>query len=141
MATRQFAGSSQHFNGNLGQRDAGREQEGMMGQVRAATEACQTQAQQAVTEYPLSTVLACFGIGVGVGVVLGSALFSSSSSSNYLSSSAYPSSFSNWLPSGSSSPSSWFNSGNSGSNWFGNSSNASNWGDNLMQGAKSMCGY
>jgi len=141
MATRQFTGSSQHFNGNLGQRDADREREGVMGQMRSATEAAQSQAQQVVSEYPLSTVLGVFGLGVGVGVVLGSALFSSSSNSSYFSSSSFPSGFSGWLPSNMGSQGSWFNGSNSGSNWFGNGSNASNWGDNLMQGAKSMCGY
>jgi len=132
MATRQFSGSSQHFNGNLGQREAAAE--GVMGQMRAAGEAVQSQAQHAVTDYPLSTVLACFGLGVGVGVVLGSALFSSSSSSY---SSSLPSGFSSWLPSGS--QGNWLNTSNNGSNWFG--SNPANWGDNLMQGAKNMCGY
>jgi len=133
MATRHtYGGSQQHFNGNLGQEEA----EGVMGQVRAAGEAVQSQAKEVIEEYPLSTVLAVFGLGLGVGVVLGSALFSQSShSSNW-----FPSgSSSNWFPS-MSSHGSWLPSGSSNS-WFGNSSNAANWGDNLVKSAKSMCGY
>jgi len=86
MATRSFGGSSQHFNGNLGQDEA----QGMMGQMRHAAEAVPQQARQAVEEYPLSTVLAVFGLGMGVGVCLGMTLFSSNSSSY---------SSSNWFPS------------------------------------------
>src|SRR5688572_11625955 len=98
MATRHtFGGSSQHFNGNLGQEDA----EGMMGQMRHAVEAVPQQARQVVEEYPLSTVLAVFGLGLGVGACVGMALFSSSSSHSSHSSS--------WFPSmGSSGSSSWF---------------------------------
>src|SRR5437870_13897245 len=95
MATRSFAGSDQGFNGA---REQGEQAEGMMGRVRAAGDAVQSQAQHTVSDYPISTVLAVFGIGVGVGVVLGSSLFSSSSL---------------W----SSSSSSWLHSGHS-SNWF-----------------------
>jgi len=134
MATRHtYAGSQQHFNGNLGQEDA----EGMMGQVRAAGEAVGSQAKEVIEEYPLTTVLAVFGIGLGVGAVLGSAMFSQQSSSW---------SSSNWLPSGSSSnwfpamshSSSWLPSGSNNS-WFGNSN--ANWGENLVKSAKNMCGY
>jgi len=110
-----------------------REQEegqSLMGQMRGAGEAMQSQAQHVVAEYPISTVLAVFGVGLGVGCVLGSALFSSSSS--------YQSS-SNWLPSMSTSGPSWFPSHASNHSWFGNG--PSNWSDNLVQGAKNMCGY
>jgi hypothetical protein len=150
MATRHtFGGSSQHFNGNLGQEDT----EGKMGQMRHAAEAVPQQARQVVEEYPLSTVLAVFGLGLGVGACVGMAMFSPSSS--YSSSSWFPSmsssGSSSWFPSMSSSgSSSWFPSMSShgssswlpsGSNqsWFGNGS--SNWSDNLMKSAKSACGY
>ena len=136
MATRSFAGSGQGFNGTREQQ--GEQGEGMMGRVRAAGDAVQSQAQHAVSDYPISTVLAVFGIGVGVGVVLGSTLFSSSSHS---SSSWLPSgSSSHWFPAMSSGSSSWLPSGSSNS-WFGNSNNSSNWGDGLVKSAKSMCGY
>ena len=132
MATRQ---SYSRFNGTTEQ---GGQQGGqdVMSQMRSTTQAMQSRAQNVVEEYPLSTVLAVFGLGLGVGVALGTSLFSSSSSSRYAS---------NWLPSGSSSwlPSSaqasWFGNNNNPSNWFGN--NPSNWSDSLVQGAKSMCGY
>ena len=101
-------------------------------------------ARQVVEEYPLSTVLAVFGLGLGVGACVGMAIFSSSSS--------YSSS-SNWLPSMSSSGSSWFPSMSSSgsSSWFPSmsshgsswlpSGSSSNWTDNLMKSAKSACGY
>jgi len=138
MATRHtYGGSQQHFNGNLGQEEA----EGVMGQVRAAGEAVGSQAKEVIEEYPLSTVLAVFGIGLGVGVVLGSAMFCERESSSWSSSNWFPSgSSSNWFPSMSSNTSSWLPSGSSNS-WFGNNSNASNWGENLVKGTKSMCGY
>jgi len=131
MATRHtFGGSPQHYNGNLGQEDAA----GMMGQVRSAGEAVQSQAQHAVEDYPLSSVLAVFGIGLGVGVCLGmTMLTSSSNSSNW-----YPSGSSNWFPSMSGTGSAWLPSGTQRS-WFGNGG-PSNWSDNLVQGAKNMCG-
>jgi len=132
MATRHsFPGSSQNFNGAREGQNQG--EPGMMGQVRAAGEAVQSQAQHVIEDYPLSTVLAVFGIGLGVGVVVGSALFSSSSS--YSSSS--------WFPSASSGQSSWFPSmGHSNGSWFGGSSSVpANWSDNLMRSAKNMCGY
>jgi hypothetical protein len=135
MATRSFGGSSQHFNGNLGQEDA----QGMMGQMRHAAEAVPQQARQVVDDYPLSTVLAVFGLGVGVGACLGMAMFSQNSS--YSSSQWFPSmssSGSSWFPQMSSSGSSWLPS-SSNSSWFGNSS--SNWTDGLMKSAKNACGY
>ena len=146
MATRHsYTGAAQGFNGT---REQQAEQEGMMGRVKAAGEAVQSQAEHVVSDYPISTVLAVFGIGLGVGVVLGSSLFSSSSNWTSSSSSWYPSgSSSSWLPSGSSS--SWFPSMSSSSSswlpssnqsWFGNG-HSSNWGDGLMKSAKNMCGY
>lgn len=138
MATRHtYTGAAQGFNGT---REQQAEQEGMMGRMKAAGEAVQSQAQHVVSDYPISTVLAVFGIGLGVGVVLGSSLFSSSSSNWSSSSSSWlPSgSSSNWFPSMSSSSSSWLPSSNQ--SWFGNG-HASNWGNDLMKSAKSMCGY
>lgn len=147
MATRHtYAGSSQHFNGTT---EGEQQAQGMMGRVQQAGGAVQEQAEHVVTDYPISTVLAVFGIGLGVGVVLGSTLFSSSSSSNSYSSwypsgsssSWYPSSSSSsWFPSMSSGSSSWMPSGSNNS-WFGNSNSSSNWGDGLMKSAKNMCGY
>jgi len=137
MATRSFGGSSQHFNGNLGQDEA----QGAMGQMRQAAEAVPGQARQVVDDYPLSTVLAVFGLGMGVGVCLGMTLFSQSSSS-YSSSNWFPSmsaSGSSWFPAMSSHGSSWLPSG-SNSSWFGNGS-SSNWTDSLMKSAKGACGY
>ena len=137
MATRSFGGSSQHFNGNLGQEEG----QGMMGQMRHAAEAVPQQARQVVDDYPLSTVLAVFGLGVGVGACLGMAMFSQSSSS-YSSSHWLPSmssSGSSWFPQMSSHNSSWFPS-SSNSSWFGNGSSG-NWGENLMKSAKNACGY
>lgn len=139
MATRSFGGSSQHFNGNLGQEDT----QGMMGQVRQAAEAVPQQARQVVDDYPISTVLAVFGLGVGVGACLGMAMFSQSSSySSYSSSNWLPSmssSGSSWFPQMSSRNSSWFPS-SSNSSWFGDNSSSS-WADGLMKSAKNACGY
>jgi len=146
MATRHsYTSAAQGFNGT---REQGEQGEGTMGRARAAGEAVRSQAQHVVADYPISTVLAVFGIGLGVGVVLGSALFQPQSSWSSSSSSWYPSgSSSNWLPSSSSS--SWFPSMSSGSSswlpssnqsWFGNG-HSSNWGDGLMKSAKNMCGY
>jgi len=129
MATRHsYAGTSQNFNG-------AQEGQGVMGQVKAAGEAVQSQAQHTIEDYPLSTVLAVFGVGLGVGVVLGSSLFCASSSS-----SSPESMFSGWWPSSSSSQS-WFPAMSSGSHgsWFGN--NPQNWTDSMVRNAKSMCGY
>jgi hypothetical protein len=134
MATRHtYGGSSQHFNGPMEQQG---QSAGMMGQVKAAGEAVQSQAQHVIEDYPLSTVLAVFGIGLGVGCLLGAALIPSSSSSHS----------SSWFPSSSSS--SWFPSMSTGSSWFPSSSNGSwfsgstsNWGDNLMRSARNMCGH
>ena len=119
MATRPFADTPQRFNGRIEQGDPAHG--GVVEKMRAATEACQLQTQHAISEYPLSSVLALFGVGVGVGVVLGTALFAPSRPS-YLATNSFPNSFSGWLP-----------------NNVANS--ASNWGDSLMQGAKNMCGY
>jgi len=137
MATRSFGGSSQHFNGNLGQEEG----QGMMGQMRQAAEAVPQQARQVVDDYPLSTVLAVFGLGMGVGVCLGMSMFSSSSSS-CSSANWFPSmssSGSSWFPSMSSQSSSWFPSSSNGS-WFGGNG-SSNWGENLVKSAKNACGY
>jgi hypothetical protein len=137
MATRSFGGSSQHFNGNLGQEEA----QGMMGQMRHAAEAVPQQAKQVVDDYPLSTVLAVFGLGMGVGVCLGMTLFSSSPPS-YSSSNWFPSmssSGSSWFPSMSSQSSSWLPS-SSNNSWFGGNG-SSNWTDGLMKSAKNACGY
>jgi hypothetical protein len=140
MATRSFAGSPQNFNGAGEQ---GEQSQGFMGQIRGAGEAVQHQAQHVVSDYPLSTVLAVFGIGLGVGVVLGSAMFSSSSSCAS-SSSWFPSSMgsgrSSWFPQMASSNSSWFPSSSSGNSWFGGNS-GQNWGESMMEGAKNMWGY
>jgi len=133
-----YAGSSQHFNG-AGEQEEG---QGFMGQIRGAGEAVQSQAQHVVSDYPISTVLAVFGVGLGVGVVLGSAMFSSSSScpssSNWFPSMG--SSGSSWFPSMSSNSSSWFPSSSGNNSWFGGNS-GSNWSDSMMQSAKNMCGY
>jgi len=157
MATRHtFAGSTQHFNGAG---EEGRQgQGGMMEQVSSAGHAIQSQAQHYVEDYPLSTVLTVFGIGLGVGVVLGSSLMSSRSSSDWSSGSSswLPSSSSSWLPSMSSSSSSWMPSSShswmpsgSQSSWFGSSqphsswfssSQPHSWSDSLMRGAKNMFG-
>lgn len=126
-----YAGSSQHFNG-AGEQE---ESQGLMDQVRGAGEAVQSQAQHVVSDYPISTVLAVFGIGLGVGVVLGSAMFSSSSRSSSDWFPSMSSSGSSWFPSMSSSNSSWFPSSSGNNSWFGSN------GASLMQGAKSMCGY
>lgn len=128
MATRHsYAGTAQGFNGTREQE----ERADMMGRVRQAGEAVQSQAQHAVSDYPISTVLAVFGIGVGVGVVLGSSMFSPSSSW---------ASSSHWFPAATGSSTSWLPSGSSNS-WFGNANQASSWGDGLMRSAKNMCGY
>jgi len=133
MATR-FTGSPQHFNGNLGQED----QQGMMGQMRSAVAAVPDQAKHAVEEYPLSTVLAVFGVGIGVGVCVGMSMFSNHPSTSWSSSTWMPSSSSSWFPSMSShGSSSWLPSGSHNS-WFGNHS--PNWSDSLMKGAKNMFG-
>jgi hypothetical protein len=142
-----YAGSPQHFNGSMGEQGEG--QQGMMGdlqqRMQSAGEQIQSQAQHYVEDYPLTTVLTCFGIGLGVGVVLGSAIMSSMSSEPEPES--YMSRARSWLPAGGSAAahlpsakdaSSWFSSmsGNvaaSPSNWY-----PSNWGDNLVQGAKNM---
>jgi len=142
MATRHsFAGSSQHFNGNLGQEEG----QGVMGQMRHAVEGVPQQAKQVVEEYPLSTVLAVFGLGLGVGACVGMALFSSSQSSYSSSSQWFPSmsssGSSSWYPSSMSSHgSSWLPSG-SNSSWFGGNGSSSNWTDSLMKSAKNACGY
>jgi len=140
MATRHsFGSSSQQFNGNLGQEEA----QGVMGQMRHAAEAVPQQARQVVDDYPLSTVLAVFGLGMGVGVCLGMTLFSSNSSS-YSSSNWFPSSMSShgssWFPAMSSQGSSWFPS-SANSSWFGGNGSSSNWTDGLMKSAKNACGY
>jgi hypothetical protein len=137
MATRSYEGSGQGFNGAKEQ--AEQVAEGVMGRVRAAGGAVQSQAEHAVADYPISTVLAVFGIGLGVGVVLGSTMFSSSSSCS-TSSGWLPSGASNWIPAMSSNSSSWLPSGSSNS-WFGNANSASNWGEGLVKSAKNMCGY
>jgi hypothetical protein len=125
MATRHtFPGSAQNFNGAQEQQNP----EGMLGQVRAAGEAVQSQAEHAITDYPITTVLAVFGIGLGVGVVLGSTMFAS------------PSSSSAWFPSASSHSSSWMPAMGSNGSWFSGQA-PSNWSDSLMRNAKSMCGY
>jgi len=137
MATRSFGGSSQQFNGNLGQEEA----QGVMGQMKHAVEGAPQQAKQVVEDYPLSTVLAVFGLGLGVGACLGMALFSSSSS--HASSSWFPSMSSHgssWFPAMSSHGSSWLPSG-SNSSWFGGNGSSSNWTDSLMKSAKNACGY
>jgi len=138
MATRHtYAGSTQHFNGTG---EEGRQgQGGMMEQVSSAGQAIQSQAQHYVEDYPLSTVLTVFGIGLGIGVVLGSSLMSSRSSSDWFSDSSswMPSSSHSWMPSGS--QSSWFGSGQPHSSWF-SSSQPHSWSDSLMRGAKHMFG-
>ena len=123
---------------NQGQQGQG--QQGVLGQVRSAGGAVTSQAQHVVEEYPISTVLAVFGIGMGVGALLGASLFTSSSS-NWCPS---QSSSSSWLPSMSGSSSWWPTSSQSSSwfpnqSWFGNS--GSSWGDAMSRNAKSMCGY
>jgi len=135
-----FGGSPQHFNGNLGQED----QQGVMGQMKSAVSAVPDHARHAVEEYPLSTVLAVFGVGIGVGVCVGMSMFSNQSSSSWSSSNWMPSSSSSWFPSMNAHNSSWFPSMSShGSSWMPsslNSSCSSNWSDSLMRGAKNMFG-
>lgn len=129
----------------------GQGQEGVLGQIRSAGGAVQSQTQHVVEEYPISTVLAVFGIGMGVGALLGASMFSSSSASSS-SSNWWPSqssSSSSWLPSMSSDSSSWWPTSsqssswlpasNSNQSWLGNS--GSNWCDAMSRNAKSMCGY
>lgn len=98
-----------------------------MQQARATGEVVQHQAQQTVEDYPISTVLACFGIGIGVGVLLGSSLFSAPQPSTFSASNWFPSDRGNWFPS-------------SNDQWF-NANAASKWGKDLVSNAKSMVGY
>ncbi len=120
MSTRQAYTGPQNFNGV--QETA----EKVMDQCRVATEAAQEQVQHTITEYPITTVLAVFGVGLGLGIAIGTSMFSSSHSS---SSSWYPASHSHgWLP-----------HMGSNQNWFGNSNQ--NWSDSLVRNAKSMVGY
>jgi hypothetical protein len=105
--------------------------EAVMGQVRAAGEVAQTQAEHAIKDYPISTVLAVFGIGIGLGVVIGSSMFPASAS---------PMSSSNWWPAPPTNRGNWFPAMGQSNDWF-NGAAASNWGDSLVKNAKSMCGY
>ncbi len=124
MSTRQASKSAQNFNGARETTTA----EGIMDQCSAATNAAQEQVQHTIAEYPITTVLAVFGVGLGLGVVIGNSLFGSSNSSSY--SSWYPTTNSQgWMPS----------MGNN-QNWFGGNSNQ-NWSDSLVRNAKSMVGY
>jgi hypothetical protein len=125
MATRQTYPGSTNFNGT---RDDGESAaSGMMKQVTAAGDAVRSQAQHSITDYPLSTVLAVFGVGVGIGVVLGTSLFQSPA----------PSRMSSYWPSlGAAFPS----MSNSHEPWFDGKA-ASEWGNSLVKNAKQMCGY
>jgi len=131
-----YAGQPQHFNGSTEQNKPEAGAEGMLGQVRAAGNAVNSQAQHSIEDYPISTVLAVFGVGIGVGVALGTLMFAQHEETVAEKAQRFlPEGSSNWWPT-SAQAAQW---PANASHWF-NSQNPGKWGENLMRGAKSMCG-